>query len=243
MKISEWVSQDILEMTGPDSGLRHASQHAFYMGVIREVLIIDGLGNLELPRSKEDSNEICNKIIETYEKYRNTYAMSREKAEKEYKLPHSTLRNNLNKFIRAKLSVAEPVAQENCYLFEQEQAYTQAIDALLTKMKTDTFPVQRFLFFRGGENRTIEGVSVRLPKHLALMHDAIVDGRAATTHKSDMEIFGDIQRIASGALAQPSKGRAPATTEIYQLIQNGPEAIVAKNPAPVVTTAVPNSKR
>lgn len=243
MTISEWVKQDISQMTGPGNGLRHASQHAFYMGVILEALIIDGLGDLELPRSKEDCDAICNEIIETYGIYRNTYAMSHEEAKKEYKLPHSTLRNNLNKFIRAKLSVAEPVAQVKCYLFEQEQACTQALDALLTKMKTDTFPVKRFLFFRGGENRTLAGVSVRLPKHLALMHDVIVKERAAKPPKSDKEIFEAIQTIVVRALAQPSKGRASATTAIYQLIQNGPEVIVAQNPAPFVTTAVPNSRR
>lgn len=126
------------------------------------------------------------------------------------------------KLLQALEKRLKPSSEQYCTAYKDIRS--RAIDTLLATMKSTTFPVQRFLFFRGGESRIIDRVPVRLPKHLALMHDAIVQGR--DRGKSDTKIFAAIQEIAGDALNKQSKGRALATTEIYEHIQKGPEVVV-----------------
>lgn len=109
-----------------------------------------------------------------------------------------------------------------------DEWYTYTINDLLSRMKNQEFHVQNFLFFRGGERRTIDGVAVRLPKHLAQMYDVIIRGRTGESTRSDKDIFSDIQNIASAALERPSKRRCRETADIYKKIKEskGPENVV-----------------
>lgn len=90
------------------------------------------------------------------------------------------------------------------------------VSVLRTAIQRTHFNLGGFLIFRGGVDRMVDGVLIRVPHRIGKILDAI-DNSSYT----ESQRYTRIQKLAQEAIDAPRAGRYQSTTDFYAKIVNG----------------------